>query len=1340
MKKILALNFFPAFVPVSNGGESKLYNFYKVLSKYHHITLLTSTHPDVNEEVIYHTATFVERRIPKDHYFMDCWSELSGHLTKGHGDLSAPTIAASAAYPTLMHTAYLQEYEAADIIVHDFPFTVDFDIFLGLDSKPRIYNSHNCETVLYSSLHASEKSKPIVDIVAKAEKKLLEHADLILYCGDGDYESFKELAPNKESVMFYSPNGMIEQAKKLSPRAAKNKHSAVFVGSAHLPNVSAALYIAENIAPKCPEVTFDIIGGCLPEGVYASNVIRHGRVSDSEKVRLFDNASIALNPMLSGSGSNIKALDYFSYGLPVLSTSFGMRGFNIESGKHYIESELEDFPKTINEILTDSGFVNTMNIGAEGKKYASANYTWEAIIKKLLPQLEFVTSKTQNYALVLNDYNSYSGIGGGATRTRGLYQAVNDITNVIFLCFSDDDKIRSDQYDQNTHVISLPKSDAHLQEVNKINSQFHISCDDIIASNHCTSNSLLVTVYNILKKSARFIIVEHPYMTPLPIKFHDRFIYSSQNNETKLKTELHRWHPCKDYLVNMVTTVEKNAVEKAAMTIAVSEDDAYSMLVGKRASGPMLVVRNGSQLPVNITDRVNDDIKSKMKARSAVFLGSAHMPNVDAVNFLLQNVVPLCPDVQFNIVGSVCNAISVKPARNVVLWGVVDEETKCAILSNSLFAINPVVTGSGSNIKLADFFANGLFVVSTGFGLRGYPDTIKKHIALAETEKFSETINKLSVSDPIFSVEMRNERRNIFFSELSMVGIARKFVSALENLEKPKHKVLFVTYRYTYPELGGAESNLKRFLKALGDTNEFQIDVVTSEVSKINNYARFMENYEFDSTLGAPIEMSNLRFARFPVSHQSNAFNENALQTAWRSQPAFEKAVFQKSNINLIDGLAWGWSDVEGVSSEAYRWAYSSCGIYVSNAGSVFIKGYAPVKSMITLQSESGAIYSYSEIEGNFSLNLSVEGGNLEIFTSAPFDNGGDPRPLAFILHELKISGKLIDITRPVLADVNLIPADEVFSTLAEASEQTRFPLNINLTDMRGPHSPVMEDFISSNIGKYDLVITHNIVFKPGVFALELAKQHNVPSILIPHAHLDDDYYHFPDLMEAARNATQVLTVPKAASNFYASRGCRSSYLPGGADIHEDFSNDCRDAFREIYKDKCSFVLILGRKSGAKGYRSVLKAAEKLNQNGTPINVVMIGPDDDGVTLDSPFVTYLGRQSRQVVRGALMECLALVNMSSSESFGIVLLEAWLARKPVIANNLCVAFHDMAVDGENSLLVTSDKLEEAIKRLIDDPELCKRLAENGYVTAQSFSWETVEEQFVDFCRSTVKHPQ
>lgn len=1336
MKRILALNFFPAFVPVSNGGESKLYNFYKVLSKYHHITLLTSTHPGVSEETIYHSATFVERRIPKDNYFNKCWGELSGHLVKGHGDLSAPTIAASAIYPTAMHTAYLHEYETADIIIHDFPFTVDYDIFLGADNKPRIYNSHNCETVLYRSLHPSEKSKPIVDIVAKAEEKLLNNADLILHCGEGDYSSFRKIAPHKESAMFYSPNGMTEQHRVVPQRVKKNKHSVVFVGSAHLPNVKAALHIAKEIATKCPDITFDIIGGCLPEGNYAKNVIRHGRVSDAEKIRIFENASIALNPMESGSGSNIKALDYFSYAIPILSTSFGMRGFNIVPGKHFIEGALTDFPALLNDLLADEHFDKTIEIGLAGKLVASTSYTWDAIVANLLPELDKLTKTKDNYSLVLNDYNSFSGIGGGATRTRGLYQAVNDISPVVFVCFSDDDKLISKKYNDKTHVISIPKTTEHRKEVDDLNSQFHISCDDIIASNHCVKNNLLIAIYNLLKKDARFIVVEHPYMTPLPIMYHDRFIYSSQNDETKLKSSLLEWHPKKDYLVNLVTTVEKNAVEKSATTIAVSDDDAYSLLIGKKTAGPMIVVRNGSQLPVLVGDDLNQQVTRKIQKKSAVFLGSAHMPNVDAINYLLREVVPRCPDVQFNIVGSVCDSISVKPAKNVILWGVVDEETKCAILQNSLFAVNPVISGSGSNIKLADFFANGLFVVSTKFGLRGYPENIKKHIALAEPEGFPAIINALMASDDIFSDEMKQERKDIFLTDLSMVGIAKKFVNLLENLEKPKRKVLFVTYRYTHPELGGAESNLKRFLKALGDTNEFEIDVVTTEVSKINNHARFMERYDFDIELGAPIEMSNLRFARFPVDQSPNPALNEAMNFAWRVQPMFEKAIFQQLKIEHSDGLAWGWADLEGDAPNHYRWGYSSCAVSLAKSCKIKLKGYCPEKSLMTLQSSSGAVYLSQENEGSFVIELSVEAGTLEILTSGIFHGGQDPRPLGFILHGLHIDDTPLDLTQIMLADAKRIPADKVFDVLSTAAEQTRFPLDISLTKMRGPHSPSLEGYITSNIRKYDLVITHNIVFKTATFALEVAKKNNVPSLLIPHAHLDDDYYHFPDLLKSARSATKVLTVPKAASAFYAGKGCHSEYLPGGADTEEEFLESDRDDFKRAYGGDGDFILVLGRKSGAKGYRSVIQAVEAINQAGKKLRLVMIGPDDDGGVIKSPYVSYLERQPRNVVRGALMSCLALVNMSSSESFGIVLLEAWLAKKPVIANKSCVAFHDMAVDQENALMVGAEELPGALLRMLTEPDLREKLGTNGFETAQKFSWKVVEDEFINVCRNVV----
>lgn len=1337
MKKILALNFYPAFVPISNGGESKLYNFYKTLSNYHHITLLTSTHPGGSVEIIYHTATFVEKRIPKDNYFDQCWSELQNYISEGHGDLSAPAIAASAKYPTAFLAAYLNEYDSADIIIHDCPFTIDYDIFIGIDNKPRIYNSQNCETDLYHTLHQSKKSQPIVELVAKAEKKLLSNADLIMYCGESDYESFKKIAPHKESVMFYSPNGMVDHHRTIPRRIKRSKHSAVFVGSAHLPNVRAATYIANEIAPKCPNIIFDIIGNCLPTGDYVPNVIRHGRVSDAEKNRLFENASIALNPMESGSGSNIKALDYFSYALPILSTPFGMRGFNTESGKNVIEGSLNDFPALLNKYLADENFENTVEIGLAGKSLASEKYTWDAIVTNFLPELDRLVSQPGSYTLVLNDYNSFATVGGGGTRTRGLYQAVNSISPVVFLCFSDDNRLSVSEYNEHTHVIAVPKSPDHRREVDELNAQFHIACDDIIASVHCAQNNLLVAIYNILKKSARFIIVEHPYMAPLPIFYHDRFIHSSQNDERNLKTSLLEWHPKKDYLIDIVTSVEKKAVEYSAATIAVSDDDAHSLLVGKKTAGPMIVVRNGSQLPVDITDSVYKHVTSKISKKSAVFLGSAHMPNVDAVNFLLKEVAPKCPDVQFNIVGSVCNSISVVPGKNVVMWGIVDEETKCAILQNSLFAVNPVISGSGSNIKLADFFANGLFVVSSKFGLRGYPDSIQKHIALAEPEGFPDVINTLSISDGVFTDEMKDERKAIFLDELSMVGIAKKFVDLLVNLEKPKRRVLFVTYRYTYPELGGAEAHLKRFLKALGDTQEFEIDVVTTEVSKTNNHARFAEQYEFDAGVGAPIEMPNLRFARFPVDNVPASDLSEALNLAWRVQPAFEKAIVQHTNKLSLDGLAWGWADLEGEVPNHYRWSYSSCAINVVKTSKVKLTGYSPEKSLVTLQSTSGCIYLSQEIEHNFILEFEADAGLLEIVTSSRFIGGQDPRPLGFILNGLIIDNVSIDLAQPTLADAKSIPPETVFDVLSAAAEKTRFPLGVNLTDIRGPHSSSMEHYIATNIGKYDLVVTHNIVFKPAVFALELARQHNVPSLLIPHAHLDDDYYHFPDLIHAARNATKVLAVPKAANAFYAEKGCCSEYLPAGADTDEEFLESDRHEFESVYGSDDEFVLVLGRKSGAKGYRSVIQAVESINQSGKKLRLVMIGPDDDGLVITSPHVSYLGRQPRSVVRGALMSCLALVNMSSSESFGIVLLEAWLARKPVVANKSCVAFHDMAIDQENALMVGHEELQDALVRLRNAPALCERLGSNGFETAQKFSWKVVENDFVNICRKVVR---
>jgi glycosyltransferase involved in cell wall biosynthesis len=1338
VKKILVFSFFPAFVPPTNGGQSRLFNFYKALSESFEITLLTSTHVGVEEEVVNHGVGFVERRIPKDQFFTSQSTTLSQY--SGGGDLSGPCIAACGKSPTLLHQAYLEEYERADVIVHDSPFTVEYDLFAGLDNKFRVYNAYNCETQLYRQLHEGAKSQQIHEIVRQAELRMLEASDLLLYCGQDDLVAFREMAPDAKCEAVYAPNGMTPFA--VQPRTGEPSQgalSAVFMGSGHPPNAHAAVFIVRTLAPRLPEITFDIIGSCLPEGKYPPNVRRHGVVSDESKSRLLSQASLALNPMESGSGSNVKVLDYLSYGLPVLSTTFGMRGIQAEAGREYLEASLEEFPEAIRAAAGNRDALSA--VAAAGNALALARYTWEAIARSTAQNLEKLAeakaaAPSKRFVLALNDYDSFEGVGGGGTRTRGLYSAVSEWSPVVFICFSSNGNLQARKFAEGITVINVPKTPDHMAELRRVNSRFRVSADDIIASRHCLANPYLNVVYRVLRQSARCIVVEHCYMTGLPRAWGDRFVYSSQNNETELKTRLLEQHPLKSELLQDVERIERFAVGCSAAAIAVSQEDAESLVWGKRTAGPVIVVRNGAAAPEigEAVTKVQEILRNKISDRSVVFLGSAHMPNIDAARHITEQIAPQCTDVQFHIMGPVCSTLD-KVSPNVHLWGVVDDVTKSAVMQSSALAINPMLSGSGSNVKLADYLGNGLYVVTTEFGQRGYPTSILEHAEVVPIERFAGAIQAVLSRPELFSADARQKRRDLFDRELAMQGLAGRFVSTLQGLEEKKKRVLYVAYRYISPPQGGAEVNIEKFVSALGHSGHFDVDVVAPEISGIHNHMRFSESYSFDPESSAPVDIPNVRFARFPAGAPQQALIDRCLRSAWRAQPSFERAVSRRlANDYAATGLAWGWGYPEGETGFASRWAFTECGIFLADPSQIQVAGYTPAPVMITAQSHDEVVAGPWSVEGNFRLDFQAGAGELEFISSAPSQKH-DPRPIGFRLTQFTVAGKAVDLAAPTLAQRHLpnMAAGTTFQILDQAAAETRVAQNVRLTDGRGPWSASLERFIADYVAEYDLVVTHNNVFRPAVVAIEEAKKHGVPSILIPHAHLDDDFYHFPDLLESARNASLVLAVPRVAVDFLASKGCNARYLPAGCDTREEFSPQDVEAFRQVSNDARPFVLVLGRKAGAKGYRKIIDAVEQLNRGGIDLHAVLIGPDDDGVPVDSPNASYLGRQPRNVVRGALMSCVALCNMSTSESFGIVLLEAWLAGKPVVVNKNCAAFHDMAVDGVNALMVGEVELPEAIRELVSQPGLRARLAGNGATITDQFDWAAVSEKFLDICK-------
>jgi glycosyltransferase involved in cell wall biosynthesis len=511
--RILAFSFFPAFVPPDNGGVERLYNFYAELSQYHDVTLISSSFLNGEREVVRHLASFTEVRIPKDEHFAAAYAELSGFGSEG--DISGPALGASSRFFGALHDEYLNHYTQSDVIIHDSPFLIDCDLYRGFDSKPRIYNSYNCETDLYSSFDPrAHQEGAIPTLVRELEEDLCRHSDLITVCSDEDAAAFhRHFSPTARFTIL--PNGYVP-GRPLH-NGTRDPRCVVFLGSSHKPNVDAVRLIAEDIAPKMPDVEFHLIGSCRAAGK-AGNVIAHGVIPQEAKERLLRRAGAAINPIMSGGGSSLKIADIASNGCPLFSTELGARGFGLKAGVHYVALGTNNVISPFSASLEDVDLLDRISTNA--LKHFEQHYTWRRIVALLVEELSSLAglhATLPKPKLVLNDYDSLDSLGGGATRTQGLCAGLSQSSRVVFLAFASDNKPRR-RLSSDGRILSLlvDKSAAHQAEHQQHDLLHWVSTADIVNYVHAPVNSRLIALFRCAASFCSTIVCEHPYMVGLP--------------------------------------------------------------------------------------------------------------------------------------------------------------------------------------------------------------------------------------------------------------------------------------------------------------------------------------------------------------------------------------------------------------------------------------------------------------------------------------------------------------------------------------------------------------------------------------------------------------------------------------------------------------------------------------------------------------------------------------------------------------------------------------------------------------------------------------------------------
>ena len=120
--------------------------------------------------------------------------------------------------------------------------------------------------------------------------------------------------------------------------------------------------------------------------------------------------------------------------------------------------------------------------------------------------------------------------------------------------------------------------------------------------------------------------------------------------------------------------------------------------------------------------------------------------------------------------------------ENVTMFGPASDSEKIGIYKLSDFAINPMFSGAGINIKMLEFMAVGLPIISTEFGSRGIK--ISKNMLVCDKENFVKTIQFAAKSKYETSISI-SENYNIIKNEYDYDLISKKCNSLITELLHP---------------------------------------------------------------------------------------------------------------------------------------------------------------------------------------------------------------------------------------------------------------------------------------------------------------------------------------------------------------------------------------------------------------------------------------------------------------------------------------------------------------------------------------------------------------------------
>lgn len=188
-----------------------------------------------------------------------------------------------------------------------------------------------------------------------------------------------------------------------------------------------------------------------------------------------------------------------------------------------------------------------------------------------------------------------------------------------------------------------------------------------------------------------------------------------------------------------------------------------------------------------------------------------------------------------------------------------------------------------------------------------------------------------------------------------------------------------------------------------------------------------------------------------------------------------------------------------------------------------------------------------------------------------------------------------------------------------------------------------------------------------------------------------------------------------------------------GLGLNTDFEAS-KERFVRKYNISNPFVLYAGRKDIGKKVDLLLEYFTQLSKENEDIHLVLIG----GGKIDIPSeiknrVHDLGFVEIQDKYDAYGAAMCLCQPSTNESFSIVIMESWIAGRPVLVNEKCDVTTNFAKKSNAGLYFnTYQEFKECVMFYYDNEQIAERMGKMGrrFVT-DNFSWDIVTRKYRDF---------